>query len=61
MYVANCVVPRVHVRIMFSYPCVGLKGRQFLKGDVAFLDFSSHHVFINHADTVTGFKGLDGI
>ena len=35
--------PRVHVRIMFSYPCVGLKGRQFLKGDMAFLDFSSHH------------------
>ena len=61
MYVANCVVPRVHVRIMFFYPRVGLKGWQFLKGDVAFLDFSSHHVSINHADTVTGFKGLDGI
>ena len=28
---------------------------------MAFLDFSSHHVSINHADTVTGFKGLDGI
>ena len=26
MYVANCMVPRVHVRIMFSYPRVGLKG-----------------------------------
>ena len=48
-------------RIMFSYPCVGLKGWQFLKGDVTILDFSSHHVSINHADTVTGFKGLDGI
>ena len=23
---------------------------QFLKGDVASLDFSSHHVSINHAD-----------
>ena len=61
MYVANCVVPCVHVRIMFSYPRVRLKGRQFLEDDVAFLDFSSHHISINHADTVTGFKGLDGI
>ena len=58
MYVANCVVPRVYVRIMFSYPC---KGWQFLKGEVAFLDLSSHHVSINHADTVTGFKSLNEI
>ena len=40
-------------------PMCGTQSRQFLKGDVAFLDFSSHHVSINHADTVTGFKGLE--
>ena len=36
MYVANCVVPHVHVYIMFPYPRVGPNGWQFLKGDVAF-------------------------
>ena len=61
MYVANCMVPYVHVNIMFSYPGVGPNGWQSLNGDVAFLDFFSHHVSIKHADTVTGFKGLDGI
>ena len=46
---------------VFLSTCVGLKGWQFSKGDVTFLDFSSHHVSINHVDTVMGFKGFDGI
>ena len=33
---------------------------QSLKGDMAFLDFSSY-VSIKDADTVTRYKGLDGI
>ena len=45
---------------MFPYPLVGPNGRQSLKGDVASLDFSSY-VSIKDADTVTRFKGLDGI
>ena len=61
MYVANCVVSYVHINIMFSYPCVDPNGWESLKGDIAFLDFSSHHISIKHADTVTRFKGLDGI
>ena len=45
---------------MFHSPRVGPSGWQFLKGDVAFLDFSSY-VSIKDADTVTRFKDLDGI
>ena len=43
---------------MFSYPRVGLNGRQSLKGDVAFLDFLSY-VSIKDANTVMRFKGFD--
>ena len=46
--------------LCFPTTC-GTQGLAILKGDVAFLDFSSHHVSINHADTITGFKGLDEI
>ena len=61
---ATCMWPIAWFHVYTSvlcFPTLRLKSQQFLENDVAFLDFSSHHISINHANTVTGFKGLDGI
>ena len=51
---ATCMWPIAWFHVYMSVLCFpphawDSKVGNFLKGDVAFLDFSSHHVSINHA------------